>query len=171
VDNIKKFFICSITAIVFLLSGAICLLHFVDLKNSPDLVSLAKSLSLYAMVFLTMGLFYEKNSQTWEKTPINLFMNLIGKCCLFAFVLLIVISLVLSQGTYLAPIFMALIAIGLYCSNLVFSTKFEPNEQMIFNSKMQFFKSYQGNLLLFLIGLALLGAMAAGFQFIINFLF
>jgi len=168
VDKKTVFFIYSLLAAIFLLAGLICIFIFVDLKNNTDFLSLAQSISVYATVLLSIGIFYESNTPTWEKTPIGFILKLLGRCCLVAFGLSVLIILILSQGKILIPFFMALVALGLFCSNRVFATTFEPEELKDLKKSMQFFETPLGRLVLFMIAIAIAGTIFAGFPFIIR---
>lgn len=171
VDKKTAFFIYAFFAPIFLLAGLSCILIFENLKNYTDYLNLAQSLSVYAMIFLSIGLFYESNTQAWEKTPIiGTLLKFLGKCCLLAFVFLILIILIISQGKILTPIFMTLVALGLFCSTRFFNTKFEPDELEDLKKTLHFFEMPLGRLVLFIIALAIMGIIFAGFPFIIEIL-
>lgn len=165
-DKKTSFFVYSFLALIFTVAGMICILFYVNLKNSSDFLSLAQSLAVYAMLFLSIGLFYESNTPTWEKKPFGLFSKILGKCCLVLFLILIPIIYILSNGQIIIPIFMALVALGFFCSNRVFTMKFEPDELSDIQNTLQFFETPLGQLFSFLIALAIIGTVFAGLLFI-----
>nr|WP_319375243.1 hypothetical protein [uncultured Methanoregula sp.] len=170
-DKKTAFFIYAFFAPTFLLAGLSGILIFVNLKNNTDNLSLAQSLSVYAMIFLSIGLFYESNTQAWKKIPIiGTHLRSIGKCCLLAFVFFIPIILILNKGTNLTPIFMTLVALGLFFSTRFFNTKFEPDELEDLKTTLHFFDMPLGRLVLIIIALAVMGIIFAGFPYVIEIL-
>ena len=162
-DKKTNFFISVILAILLLIVALICILIFVDLKNNIDYLNLAQSLSVYAMAFLSIGLCYENNKTKFPKSLL-----FIGKLCLLAFIICIIVIFLISNGQFFIPIIMALLALGLFFTNRACNMTFSPEEFKDIMNATAFFWTPLGKFVIFFICLAIAATLWAGFPYIRN---
>ena len=109
----------GILAGILLIIAMIGIVITTNLQNFTISLDSARSLSILGLALLSIGLFYRNHATKIEKMCGGKVLGIIGWLCLIFFVLTIAIALGMTKFTYTLPIFMALLAIGLFLGNYV----------------------------------------------------
>jgi len=156
-NQTSKIFIFQIIAILFLAIAVVGITEYAIPQNNGDPQNTAQSLSILALALLSIGLFYQNHASKIEKMRGNFFLKIIGTACIVFFGALLIWILWIGQGKIITPIYMAFLAFGLFFGNKVMNSDITPKELELSKKVAQFYHLPMGQLLLFMILLALAG--------------
>jgi hypothetical protein len=114
-----------------------------------------------ALALLSIGLFYQNHASKMEKMRGYFIIKLLGMACIGFFIASLIYILWVSQGKVITPIYMALLAIGLFFGNKVMISDLNPEELDLTKKLTQFFHSPLGQLLVVMVILVIVGVCIA----------
>jgi len=160
-NQTQKIFIFQFIAIICLALAVVGITENVKIQNIDDPLNVAQSISILALALLSIGLFYQNHSSKMEKMRGRLILKLLGIACIVFFIASLIFILWISQGKVITPIYMAMLAIGLFFGNKVMNSDLNPEELNLTKKLTQFFHSPLGQLLVAMVILTVVGVCVA----------
>jgi hypothetical protein len=160
-NQTQKTFIFQFIAIICLALAVMGITENVKIQNTDDPLNIAQSISILALALLSIGLFYQNHASQMEKMRGHVIIKLLGMACIGFFIASLIYILWISQGKVITPVYMALLAIGLFFGNKVMISDLNPEELDLTKKLTQFFHSPLGQLLVVMVILVIVGVCIA----------
>lgn len=144
-DPKYNFFIFPLIAIICLALAVWGIVNNIQIQYTDNPLNSAQSMSILALALLSVGLFYRNHASKIEMMRGHVFLKWLGIACLFFFTCLSLIILWISQFKITIPIYVALLAIGLFFGNKVMNSEINPKELELSKKIAQFYHSPMGN--------------------------